>query len=68
MAKYIVQMVNAHTGEVLETMDEEFDTLEAAENYAMESRNDFASGAEVLDDAGYSFTDPDDVDFVVEEV
>ncbi len=67
MAKYIVQMVNAHTGEVLETMDEEFNSLEEAEDYARESNNDFSCGADVLDDAGYSFTDPDEVDFVVEE-
>ena len=67
MAKYIVQMVDAYTDEVLETMDETFDNEEDAEEYALECGGDFAEGADVLEDAGRDFMDPDSVDFVVVE-
>ena len=67
MAKYIVQMVDANTDEVLETLDEVFKTEEEAEEYALEYSSDFSAGADVLEDAGRDFIDPDDVEFIVVE-
>lgn len=68
MIKYIVQMIDKYSGEVLETMDEEFDTYEDAENYSLECSSNYSAGAEVLELAGRSFENPDDVDFDVEAV
>ena len=68
MIKYIVQMVNKYSGEVLDTDDEAFDTYEDAENYSLECSSNYAEGAEVLEDAGRAFDDSDEVDFVVEAV
>lgn len=68
MSKFIVQMVNAYTGEVLDTEDDIFDNEQDAEAYARECGGAFAEGAEVLDLAGQAYTPPEDVDFVVEEV
>lgn len=68
MSKFIVQMVNAYTREVLDTEDEIFDNEQDAEAYARECGGAFAEGAEVLDLAGRAYTPPEDVDFVVEEV
>ena len=68
MAKFIVQMTDAYSGEVLETMDEKFDTYEDADEYSLVCGSDFSTGAEVLELAGRPFTSRDDVDFVVEEV
>ena len=68
MSKFIVQMVNAYTGNVLDTEDEIFDNEQDAEDYARECSGAFAEGAEVLDLAGQAYTSPEDVDFVVEEV
>lgn len=68
MPKYIVQMVDAYTREVLETEDEVFHDEQAAEDYARECGGSFAEGAEVLRLAGRDYTDPDDVEFVVEEI
>lgn len=65
MTKFRVQMVNKYTLEVLDDDDTEFDNLEDAEAYCLECSSNFATGAEVLDDAGRSFEDPDEVDFVV---
>lgn len=36
MSKFIVQMVNAYTGDVLDTEDEIFDNEQDAEDYARE--------------------------------
>lgn len=68
MPKFIVQMVDAYTREVLETEDEVFYDERSAEDYACECGGAFAEGAEVLSLAGRDYTDPDDVDFVVEEI
>ena len=68
MPKFIVQMVDAYTREVLETEDEVFHDEQAAEDYACECGGAFAEGAEVLSLAGRDYTDPDDVEFVVEEI
>lgn len=48
MTKYIVQMVDKYSCEVLETMDEEFDTYEDAEDYSLECSSNYSDGAEVL--------------------
>lgn len=68
MPKFIVQMVDAYTREVLDTEDEVFDNEQDAEDYACECGGAFAEGAEVLSLAGRDYTPREDVDFVVEEV
>ncbi len=68
MSKFIVQMVDAYTREVLETEDEVFDNEQDAQDYADECGGAFAEGADVLSMSGRSYIDPDDVDFVVEEI
>ncbi|ATC62065.1 hypothetical protein [Pseudolactococcus raffinolactis] len=66
MPKYRVVMVDTDGSK--EEMDEIFDNYDDAIEYANESYNDFITGAEVLELAGESFEDPDDVEFVVEEI
>lgn len=68
MSKYIVQMLDTYSGELLETMDEEFDTYEDAEAYSLVCSENYSAGAEVLELAGRPFGNPDDVEFVVETV
>ena len=68
MPKFIVQMVDAYTREVLNTEDEVFDNEQDAEDYACEYGGAFAEGAEVLSLAGRDYTPREDVDFVAEEV
>lgn len=68
MSKFIVQMVDAYTKEVLNTEDEVFDNEQDAEDYACECGGAFAEGAEVLSLAGRNYTPREDVDFVVEEI
>ncbi|MCI9264418.1 MAG: hypothetical protein HFF06_07555 [Oscillospiraceae bacterium] len=70
MSKFIVQRIDSHSGEILDEMvDEmEFNTYKETEEYSLTCAGDFATGAEVLELAGRDFTNPDDVDFVVEEV
>lgn len=68
MTKYIVQMINKFSGEVLDTEDEEFDTYEEAEDYSLVCSSKYSAGAEVLELAGRAFGNPDDVDFIVMEV
>ena len=43
MSKFIVQMVNAYTGDVLDTEDEIFDNEQDAEAYARECGGAFAA-------------------------
>ena len=47
MLKFIVQMIDAYTGEVLSTEDEIFENEGEAEDYARECKNNFAEGADV---------------------
>ena len=68
MPKYIVQMVNAYTGEVIETLDEIFDRERDAEDYACECGGAFSEGAEVLSMSGEDYMSRDDVEFIVEEI
>lgn len=69
MAKYVVNMIDVETGDVLEVFDDEvFDTEEAAQEYACECGGDFAEGEEVLSLAGEDYTPREEVDFVVEEI
>lgn len=68
MPKFIVQMVDAYTREVLNTEDEVFDNEQDAEDYACECGGAFAEGAEVLSLAGREYTPREDVDFIVEEL
>ena len=67
MPKYRINMVDADSGDVLETMDKIFDNEEEAEDYACECGGAFAEGAEVLSMSGRDYADPDEIDFVVEE-
>lgn len=66
MSKFIVQMVDAYTREVLNTEDEIFDNKQDAEDYACECGGAFAEGAEVLSLAGRDYTPSEDVEFIVE--
>jgi hypothetical protein len=66
MPKFIVQMVDAYTREVLNTEDENFDNEQDAEDYACECGGAFAEGAEVLSLAGRDYTPSEDVEFIVE--
>ena len=68
MSKYVVQMVDAYSGNLLQTEDEIFDNEESAEEYALECGSNFAEGAEVLKLAGREYTPREDVEFVVEEI
>ncbi len=70
MKKYIVNMVDAYTREVLEynVDDEVFDAVEQAEWFASDCDCAMRTGAEVLELAGDDFTNPEDVDFEVEEI
>ena len=61
-------MINKFSGEVLDTEDEEFDTYEDAEDYSLVCSSNYSAGAEVLELAGRHFDNPEDVDFIVEEV
>lgn len=69
MSKFIVNMVDSITREVLESFDDEvFETEQEAEEYACECSGNFRTGAEILQLRGEDYTDPDDVDFEVEEI
>lgn len=70
MGKFVVQKIDSHSGEILDEMvdEEEFDTYEEAEEYSLTCAGNFATGAEVLKLAGRDFTNPDDVEFIVEEI
>lgn len=66
MSKFIVQMIDAYTREVLNTEDEIFDNEQDTEDYACECGGAFAEGAEVLSLAGRDYTPSEDVEFIVE--
>ena len=68
MAKYRVIMVDAYSGEVLETLDEIFYNESDAEDYACNCGGAYAQGAETLSLMGRDYDDPDDVRFEVEEI
>ena len=68
MAKFVVQMLDAYTGDVLGTEDEVFDNEQDAEEYACECGGNFAVGVDVLRLAGRDYTPREDVEFVVEEI
>ena len=67
MSKFIIQMVDASTGEVLDTEDETFDNEQDAQRYAQECVGAFAEGAEVLELAGENYIPEESVDFIVKE-
>jgi len=67
MARYLVKMVNTYTGEVLEVMDEVFDSHEEAEDFASVCSSNYAAGGETLGLAGEDYDDSDEVDYIVEE-
>jgi len=68
MSKFIVQMLDAYTGDVLDTEEEVFDSQEEAQDFADEWGSDFSAGADVLKWCGRDYTPREDVEFVVEEV
>jgi len=68
MKKFIVQCIDKYTGAVDYTEDEVFDTYEEAAEYSDECSSDFSAGAEVLKLSGREYADPDNYEYVVEEV
>ena len=68
MSKFRVNMVDADSGNVLETLDEIFTNEQDAEEYACDCGGAFAVGADERSLRGQSYIDPRDVDFVVEEL
>ncbi len=62
-----VAMVDRYSREVLERYDEEFDSIEEAEDFANEREEGMVAGAEVADLSGEGYWDPDEVDFIIEE-
>lgn len=48
MSKFIVQMLDAYTGDVLDTEEEVFDSQEEAQDFADEWGSNFSAGADVL--------------------
>ena len=63
MAKYYVDLVDSF-GNILDTEDEVFDDLNEAEDYVIQCNNDFAEGAECLEDDD-DYMDPDEYRYVV---
>ena len=68
MRKFIVQCIDKYTGAVDYTEDEVFDTYEEAYEYSEQCFSDSSAGVEVLKLAGRDYEDPDDYEYVVEEV
>ena len=68
MPKYRVNMVDAYSGEVLETLDEVFTNEDDAEDYACDCGGAYAQGAETLSLMGRDYDDPSNVNFEVEEI
>ena len=68
MAKFVVQMVDAYTKEVLNTEDEVFNNEADAEEYACECGGNYTVGVDVLSMSGRDYIPREDVEFVVEEV
>lgn len=74
MSKFVVNMVDDSTDEVLETMDETFDTESEAEDYRQECSDGYVQGAEDMrlrDPFGYDddmVPGPENVRFEVEEI
>lgn len=66
MAKYKVDIVDL-SGNLIETLDETFASYEDAEYEAQQWISDYSAGADVLQLAGESYSDPDDVDYEIYE-
>jgi hypothetical protein len=61
-------MIDKHSGEVLDTDGEEFDTYEEAEEYIDVYDSNYSTDAELLKFAGRPFGCPYDVDFIFVEI
>lgn len=68
MSKFVVNMIDALTREVLSTEDEIFDNEQDAEEYACECGGNFSQGAECLSLRGEPYIPREAVDFEVEEL
>ena len=68
MLKFIVQMLDAYTGDVLDTEEEVFDNEEEAQDFAEEWGSNFSTGADELRMRGRDYIPREDVDFVVEAI
>ncbi len=66
MAKYKVDIADL-SGNLIETLDETFDSYEDAEYEAQQWISDYSAGADVLQLAGEAYGDPDDVDYEIYE-
>ena len=61
-------MKNKFDGSLEETDDEVYHSKEDAKYALDEVINNFMTGAEVLELAGESFSDPDDFDFIIKKI
>ena len=68
MSKFRVNMVDANSGDIIETLDEIFDSEYEAEDYACDCAGGYAQGAEDLSLMGRDYDDPSNVRFEVEEI
>lgn len=68
MSKFVVNMVDALTREILDTEEEIFDSEEEAQEFACEWGGNFSQGAEDLSLRGESYIPREAVDFEVEEI
>ena len=68
MSKFIVNMVDAITREVLDTEEEIFESEQDAQDFAGEWGGNFSQGAECLSLRGEPYTPREAVDFEVEEI
>jgi hypothetical protein len=66
--KYVVQMVNAYTREVIETEDEVFDNEQDANDYACQCNSNFAAGADSYGPFDEGYQDPEDTEYIVQEI
>lgn len=68
MPKFRVNMVDADSGDILETMDEIFDNEDDAEEYACDCGGAYSVGADELSMTGRDYTARNAVKFIVEEI
>lgn len=69
MPKYIVNMYDAETDEVIESYDEDvFDTYEEAESTRDEWSAGYANGTEIAEERGEDYIPSENVYFDIEEL
>ena len=69
MSKYIINMCDADTNEIIESYEEDaFDTYDEAESARDEWSAGFATGAEIAEERGEDFIPSENVYFEIEEL